>query len=133
MIGRDIVKITDKYRESFPVLAFTGARQCGKTTLLWEHFKGYRYYNLENFDTRRLFEESPSDFINVKNARVIIDEVQRLSELLPLIQPVVDEQKALGSYIISGSENLLLSGKILQFPGGQSGLYQPADLYQRRA
>jgi predicted AAA+ superfamily ATPase len=34
MIERDIVKIAGKYRESFPVLAFTGARQCGKTTLL---------------------------------------------------------------------------------------------------
>jgi predicted AAA+ superfamily ATPase len=80
MIRRDIVKITDKYREGFPVLAFTGARQCGKMTLLREHFKGYRYYNLEHLDTRRLFEESPSDFINVRNSRVIIDEVQRLPD-----------------------------------------------------
>jgi hypothetical protein len=35
MIGRDIVKITDKYRESFPVLAFTGARQ-----QKWEEMTG---------------------------------------------------------------------------------------------
>jgi predicted AAA+ superfamily ATPase len=120
MIKRDIVKITGKYREGFPVLAFTGARQCGKTTLLREHFKEYRYYNLENFDTRRLFEESPSDFINVKNSRVVIDEVQRLPELLPLIQSVVDEQKIMGSYIISGSENLLLSEKISQSLAGRA-------------
>jgi predicted AAA+ superfamily ATPase len=120
MIPRHIVKITEKYRESFPVLAFTGARQCGKTTLLREYFKDYRYYNLENVDTRRLFEESPSDFINAKNAQVIIDEVQRLPELLPLIQTVVDEQKLMGSYIISGSENLLLSEKISQSLAGRA-------------
>jgi predicted AAA+ superfamily ATPase len=120
MIRRDIVKITDKYRAGFPVLAFTGARQCGKTTLLREHFKGYSYYNLENFDTQRLFEESPSDFVNVRNSRVIIDEVQRLPGLLPLIQPVVDEQKIMGSYIVSGSENLLLSEKISQSLAGRA-------------
>jgi predicted AAA+ superfamily ATPase len=120
MINRDIVRITSKYRESFPVLAFTGARQCGKTTLLREYFRDYQYYNLENLDTRRLFEESPSDFVNVKNARVIIDEVQRLPELLPLIQSVVDEQKIMGSYIISGSENLLLSEKVSQSLAGRA-------------
>jgi predicted AAA+ superfamily ATPase len=120
MIGRDIVQIIDKYRESFPVLAFTGARQCGKTTLLKEYFKGYRYYNLENLDTRRRFEESPTDFVNPKNVGVIIDEVQRFPEILPLIQSVVDEQKIMGSYIISGSENLLLSEKISQSLAGRA-------------
>jgi predicted AAA+ superfamily ATPase len=120
MIRRDIAGIIGKYRESFPVLAFTGARQCGKTTLLREYFKGYRYYNLENLDTRRRFEESPSDFVNVKSARVIIDEVQRLPELLSLVQSVVDEQKVMGSYIISGSENLLLSEKISQSLAGRA-------------
>jgi predicted AAA+ superfamily ATPase len=59
MIGRDIVKVTGKYRKSFPVLAFTGARQCGKATLLREYFRDYRYYNLEDINTRRLFEDSP--------------------------------------------------------------------------
>jgi hypothetical protein len=58
-----------------------------------EYFKGYHYYHLENLNTRRLFEESPSDFVNVRNARLIIDEVQWFPELLPLIQTVVDEQK----------------------------------------
>jgi predicted AAA+ superfamily ATPase len=120
MIGRDIVKITGKYRESFPVLAFTGARQCGKTTLLREYFKGYRYYNLEDINTRRRFEESPLDFVNVSSAHVIIDEIQRLPELLPLIQAVVDEQKIMGSYIVSGSENLLLSEKISQSLAGRA-------------
>jgi predicted AAA+ superfamily ATPase len=120
MIGRDIVRITETYRESFPVLVFTGARQCGKTTLLREYFKDYHYYNLEDLATRRLFEESPSDFVNRQNDHVIIDEVQRLPELLPLIQSVVDEQKIMGSYIISGSENLLLSEKISQSLAGRA-------------
>jgi predicted AAA+ superfamily ATPase len=120
MIGRDIVKIAGKYSESFPVLAFTGARQCGKTTLLREYFPDYRYYNLENLDTRRRFEESPTDYVNPQQAHVIIDEVQRLPELLPLIQSVVDEQKIMGSYLVSGSENLLLSEKISQSLAGRA-------------
>jgi predicted AAA+ superfamily ATPase len=120
MIARNIIGITDKYLESFPVLAFTGARQCGKTTLLREYFSDYRYFNLENIETRRLFEESPSDFVNAGNSRIIIDEVQRVPDLLPLIQSVVDEQKIMGSYIISGSENLLLSEKISQSLAGRA-------------
>jgi predicted AAA+ superfamily ATPase len=146
MIARDIVRIIAKYREKFPVLAFTGARQCGKTTLLREYFKEYSYYNLENLDTRRLFEASPSDFINAKTTQVIIDEVQRIPDLLPLIQSVVDEQKIMGSYIISGSENLLLSEKISQSLAGRAAYIslptftnaelntagiQEADLYGR--
>jgi predicted AAA+ superfamily ATPase len=120
MIERVIVEFVGIYKKAFPVLAVTGARQCGKTTLLKKYFSDYAYYNLEDIETRRLFESAPESFINFKNSRVIIDEVQRLPELLPLIQAVVDVQKKMGSYIVSGSDNLLLSAKISQSLAGRA-------------
>ncbi|MDR2429220.1 MAG: ATP-binding protein [Candidatus Margulisbacteria bacterium] len=120
MLPRNIISTAEKYKKLFPVLAVTGPRQSGKTTFLKTYFKNYKYFNLENIETYRLFTEDPAAFINSKQAKIIIDEVQRVPELLSYIQAVVDEQKIMGSYIVSGSENLLLSAKIAQSLTGRA-------------
>lgn len=120
MIKRDITTRINKLKTQFPVLAVTGPRQSGKTTILREMFPDYAYYNLENPETLANVEHDTATFIRENQDRVIIDEVQRVPELLSYIQVTVDETKKLGSFIISGSENLLLSEKINQSLAGRA-------------
>ncbi|MBU0974876.1 ATP-binding protein [Patescibacteria group bacterium] len=120
MIKREITTRINRLKTQFPVLAVTGPRQSGKTTLLKEIFPDYAYYNLENPETLAKVEHDPATFIRENQDRVIIDEIQRIPKLLSYIQVTVDEIKKLGSFIISGSENLLLSEKINQSLAGRA-------------
>ncbi|MCA9369285.1 ATP-binding protein [Candidatus Woesebacteria bacterium] len=120
MIKRDITTSIHKLKTQFPVLAVTGPRQSGKTTLLRKMFPDYAYYNLENPETLAKVEHDTATFIRENQNRVIIDEVQRVPKLLSYIQVTVDETKQLGSFIISGSANLLLSEKIDQSLAGRA-------------
>ena len=51
-IQRQIAPVMKAQQGKFPILALTGPRQSGKTTLLKELFGDYRYVSLENPNTR---------------------------------------------------------------------------------
>ena len=130
MIYREISENLKKISTRFPVVAVTGPRQSGKTTLIKDLFPDYSYFNLESPDTLAIAENDPASFIRQNSNRVIIDEIQKAGHLLSYIQAVCDERKEMGNFIISGSENLLLSRKISQSLAGRAAyatLY-PLDL-----
>ncbi len=103
----------------FPVVAVTGPRQSGKTTLIRSLYGNYKYYNLENLEFLNLVEKNPAGFIK-SNSKIIIDEVQKLPDLFSYIQVSVDNKKIMGDYVISGSQNLLLSQNISQSLAGRA-------------
>ena len=114
-LGKKIKLLSTK----FPVVAITGPRQSGKTTLILDLYKEYKYYNLENLEFLNLVEKNPAGFVK-DNSRIIIDEVQKMPNLLSYIQVNVDEKKIMGDYVISGSQNLLLSQNISQSLAGRA-------------
>ncbi|NTU46781.1 ATP-binding protein [Candidatus Roizmanbacteria bacterium] len=120
MIKRIITSRVDRLKKGFPVVVVTGPRQSGKTTLINKLFPDYHYFNLENPETLGIVENDPAGFINMNTHKIIIDEVQRVPQLLSYIQAVVDEQHILGNFILSDSENLLLSEKINQSLAGRA-------------
>jgi len=120
MISRSIEKELKSVAKQFRVLALTGPRQSGKTTIIRNIFKDYAYFNLENLETLNEVENDKAGFIKNKS-KVIIDEIQRAPELMHMIQAIVDERKIKGDFIISGSQNLLLSEKISQTLAGRAG------------
>jgi predicted AAA+ superfamily ATPase len=104
----------------FPVTAIVGARQCGKTTLARTIPHNY-YFDLENpRDLARL--EQPQLALENLNGIIVIDEVQRMPELFPLLRYLCDNQPE-QKYIILGSasQHLLkrssesLAGRIANF------------------
>jgi len=115
-------QLEEKIREQlgkFPVIAITGPRQSGKTTLATMVAQGHAYYNLEDLNTKKLALSDPVAFISGLKSPVIIDEIQKLPELLSQIQVAVDLSKRAGQFIITGSESLLLSDKISQSLAGR--------------
>lgn len=118
--------ISDKLLEmatKFPVVAITGPRQSGKTTLCKKLFASYRYVTLENPDIRQFAETDPKGFLEEYNDKVIIDEAQNVPELFSYLQGVVDENNKAGQYILTGSQNFLLLEKISQTLAGRIYIY----------
>jgi len=83
LVKRHIRKHIDQQKSKFPIIAITGPRQSGKTTLLKNIFSDYRYVSLENPDVRTFATEDPNGFLTEYNDKVIFDEVQR-GLILPL-------------------------------------------------
>lgn len=123
-IQRQIAPIIKAQKSKFPVLALTGPRQSGKTTLLKELFGDYRYVSLENPNIRSFALDDPIGFLNQYNQKVILDEVQRAPELFSYIQERVDQSKLMGQYILSGSQNFHLLNSITQTLVGRVALFK---------
>ncbi len=97
--------------KSFPVVTLTGSRQSGKTTLLKHLFPEKKYISLENPLNYELATSDPVGFLENCREGVILDEVQRVPNLLSYIQGIVDEINVPGQFILSGSQQFnLMSG-----------------------
>lgn len=123
-IKRQIAPIIESQKSKFPILAITGPRQSGKTTLLKQLFNDYKYVSLENLNIRSFATNDPVGFLNQYNNKVILDEVQRVPELFSYLQGKVDDSKIMGQYILSGSQNFHLINSITQTLAGRVALFK---------
>ena len=108
--------------QEYPVVSILGPRQAGKTTLAKMALPGYGYVNLEVPENRELAEADPKAFLGQFKGPVIVDEIQRVPNLLSYIQSIVDEKKDNGLYVITGSHQLELRAAIVQSLAGRVGL-----------
>jgi predicted AAA+ superfamily ATPase len=122
MIKRDIEPILLSAAQQYPVVTLTGPRQSGKTTLVKAAFPDHQYCNLEQPDIRQLASTDPNGFFALFNEPLIIDEVQRVPELLSWLQVRVDESGGHGRYILTGSHQLKLHEAISQSLAGRTAL-----------
>ncbi len=101
IIDRPIDKNEIRKRiDGFPVTAILGPRQCGKTTLAAQ-FPYAHYFDLENpRDLARM--ETPQLTLEELEGLIVIDEIQRLPEIFPLIRYLVDTEPG-QKYLILGS------------------------------
>ncbi len=123
-IERKIAPRLKKLSVQFPVLGILGPRQSGKTTLARALFPHHKYINLEELDMRRFAAEDPRRFLKSleEGPGAILDEIQRVPDLLSYIQVHVDEWQKPGFFILTGSENILLNHHISQTLAGRIAL-----------
>jgi len=89
------------------VLLLSGARQCGKTTLAKAiGDKNTEYRTLDDLTLKQAAESDPHGFVKHNKHTLIIDEVQRVPDLLSTIKKAVDEDTRNGQYLLTGSANL---------------------------
>jgi len=124
MVIRQIAESIRALMSKFPVISVTGPRQSGKTTLLRGMFPTYRYVNFEDPDARLFFEQDPRGFLREYDRFVIFDEAQRVPSLFSYLQVKVDEDKIMGQFILSGSQNFLLLEKITQSLAGRVAIFR---------
>ncbi|WP_297088421.1 ATP-binding protein [uncultured Draconibacterium sp.] len=123
MIQRDIGNKILEIKDKMPVICVTGPRQSGKTTLVKYLFPDYKYYNLEFPEHRQFAQTDAIAFLANIEQGIIIDEIQRVPELLSSIQYFVDERKLNGRIIITGSQNILLMQSVSQTLAGRVALF----------
>ena len=106
----------------FPVVAVTGSRQSGKTTLARATFPHRPYANLEEPDTRDFAERDPRGFLAQFAGGAVLDEAQRAPQLFSYLQSVVDADRRPGRFIVTGSQQFGLRSRITQSLAGRVGL-----------
>jgi len=119
MVKREITAKIKAMANKMPIISIAGPRQSGKTTLAKMCFPDYRYVNLENPDTMEEAISDPRLFLNSGRKGLIIDEIQKYPKLLSYIQTISDEHNRPGEFVITGSQNLLISEKISQSLAGR--------------
>jgi hypothetical protein len=105
MLKRELyLHLLQEQMKIHPVVALLGPRQCGKTTLAEIFSSSY------NGTTHRFDLENPQDLLALSTPMVvldrltglvIIDEIQRLPEIFPILRVLSDKKQA--SYLILGS------------------------------
>lgn len=135
IIQREITESIKKLTTKYPVIALTGPRQSGKTTLLKQMFPEYEYLSLENPDVREFAETDTKGFLKRYSKYVIFDEAQRVPALFSYIQGIVDESGIMGQFILSGSQNFHLLQNISQSLAGRVALFRlfPFDFQELRS
>ena len=111
--------------KQYPVVAITGPRQSGKTTLVKQLFPKHLYITLEDLDLKAKVQFDPRGFLATHGNEygLIIDEAQEVPELFSYIQGIVDREKKDGFFILTGSQNFLLYEKITQSLAGRVALF----------
>ncbi|WP_442588118.1 ATP-binding protein [Pedobacter sp. AW31-3R] len=107
MIKRKIQEELALLLKSFPAVALLGPRQVGKTTLTRELLKSSLqdivYFDLENDDDIARMENPAFLFDQYKNVCIVLDEVQRMPDLFRQLRPIIDQQRTVGRFILTGS------------------------------
>ena len=119
MVQREIIEKIKWMAGKMPVISITGPRQSGKTTLAKMCFPDYEYVNLENPDTLDDAKSDPRLFLSRHTTGLIIDEIQHFPALFSYIQTISDKRNLAGEFILTGSQNFLLSAKISQSLAGR--------------
>ena len=93
-----------------PVIALNGARQAGKSTLMQElATQGYSadYLTLDDLNLLSYVRADPQNFVEGLRGPVVIDEVQRVPDLLIAIKRSVDRDRRPGRFLLTGSARVL--------------------------
>lgn len=121
-LPRRLLPVLLQRAASFPVVTVTGPRQSGKTTLCRQAFPRLPYASLEQPDTLARAQQDPRAFLAQFPAGAIIDEVQRMPELLSWIQGLVDDRRENGQFVLTGSHQFELMRSVTQSLAGRTAL-----------
>jgi len=122
MIERDIAGELIRSAAEYPVVTILGPRQSGKTTLARMTFPDKPWVSLEDPDVRMAAEADPRGFLGQFPAGAILDEVQRLPELLSYLQGIVDREGGRGRFILTGSHQPRLHEAVSQSLAGRTAV-----------
>lgn len=106
-----------------PITVIQGARQVGKSTLARAVVvdREARVLNLDGAANYNAARTDPDAFVRQTDKLLVIDEVQRVPELIRSMKDAVEEDRRPGRFLITGSANLL------EIPGTEESLAGRAE------
>lgn len=104
-----------------PAIIIVGPRQCGKTTLVKQFLKeNWFYVTLDDINQLQFAQDDPVGFIRNLTARhVVIDELQRVPELMLPIKQTIDENRQPGRFLLTGSANAMALPRVADSLAGR--------------
>lgn len=126
---RHLADIAAKRFRQARSLYIYGARQTGKTTLARMIFPELPYVSLEAPDTMMYAREDPREFLSRYPRGAVLDEVQRVPEILSYLQDIIDSGGP--RWVLTGSQNFLLMEKVSQSLAGRISILELAPFSQR--
>ncbi len=133
--SRDLEKPFLKALTQFPVILITGPRQAGKSTLLKNSLKGFKYITLDDPVIRSLANEDPELFLSKNPPPLIIDEIQYAPGLLPYLKMRIDrEREKSGQFVLTGSQIFQLMKGVSETLAGRIAIFNlyPFDWKEMR-
>ena len=130
MYIREAEKYISKIQSKYRCITIMGPRQSGKTTLSKKLFPDFKYYNFESPDLRSQVLLDPRSFLKSSQS-AILDEVQKVPELLSYLQEILDDPSDSRKLILTGSNNLLLDENISQSLAGRTKFIELFPLQRR--
>ncbi len=122
MLYRKLTTTLQRLAKTFPVIAITGPRQSGKTTLAKAVFGDKPYLTLEDPAERAFALEDAKGFLGRFREGAIFDEAQRWPDLFSYLQGMVDEEPIPGKFILTGSQQFGLLAGVCQSLAGRVGM-----------
>ncbi|SHJ58384.1 hypothetical protein SAMN05444280_12350 [Tangfeifania diversioriginum] len=106
-----------------PVTAIMGPRQCGKTTLarVVAQSTESTIFDLEDPADFDLLSNTPKIILQQQKGLIILDEIQRIPELFPLLRVLADEADSTRKFLILGSASPELIQKSSESLAGRIG------------
>lgn len=106
-IARHILATIKDDIKKMPVVVLFGPRQVGKTTIAKQIFESdvgnHIYLDLELPSDRARIANAELFFNSTEKQTVILDEVQVVPDLFPVIRSVVDKNRRAGRFLLLGS------------------------------
>ena len=100
----------DVLREALEVrriVIISGSRQCGKTTLAKQLVsEKIIYQTLDDITLLKAAQNDPKSFIKTTADTLVIDEIQKVPDLLPSIKLMVDQNNRPGQFLLTGSADI---------------------------
>ncbi len=121
-VPREAANTLQRLAKAFPVVAVTGPRQSGKTTLVQKYFAAKPYVSLEDLDQREFATQDPRGFLAQFPDGAVLDEIQRCPDVLSYLQGLVDRDRRGGRFILTGSQQFGLLAGITQSLAGRVAL-----------
>ena len=122
-LTRTIEEVIKEASQYFSVISVTGPRQSGKSTLLKHLFPDVPKYSLKDVNVREFAEHDPVAFLHQHPEGMLIDEVQKVPQLLEYIQGIVDDTPDT-KFFLTGSSNFELLHELCESLPGRAGVYE---------
>jgi len=122
MLRRNIADVLIQALEDTPVVLVNGARQTGKSTLVQSAelvAAGRQYLTFDDPTVLAAAKRDPSGFVAGLITPVTLDEVQHVPEIFPAIKVAVDQKRQSGSFLLTGSANVLLLPRLSESLAGR--------------
>ncbi|MDD3500229.1 ATP-binding protein [Sulfurovum sp.] len=122
MFKRSAQTILQEALRISPCVLLSGARQVGKSTLCLSLDQEYRVF--DNLTQREAAHNDPVGYIASLPKPITLDEIQKVPEVLEGIKIAVDKERKNGTFLLTGSANVLemkkakdtLAGRIIEIP-----------------